>query len=153
MPSDADASVDTAFETETGSVDRGVEKEVTATEDYEAYGGEQITRETTLSVLDDGGVHVHQTDNQGTGGSLTLGEAVVQRLVGEVLARSTTSAGVHVVTGEVDRVQDRPANDTVFAQVEFDTSEVPDSVPVADWLEHASPEIDLRVQTEEDANS
>jgi len=61
--------------------------------------------------------------------------------------------GVHVISGEINRVQDRPSENTVYAQIQFDTSDVPDEIPVADWLEQSEPEIDLRVQTETEDGS
>lgn len=84
MPSE---KIATEFETETEVVDNGVEIEVTAEEEF-VFHGESIERETTLAVLEDGGVQIRQTiDEQGLADSLSLGSSVVDRLVKEVQNR------------------------------------------------------------------
>lgn len=74
----------TEFEEENDSdkLDNGVEKEVTAEEDFVAHG-ERVERETNLTILEDGGVHISQRV-QGCYDALTLNAQVVRRLVSEV---------------------------------------------------------------------
>lgn len=77
-------TIHTEFDTETDVLDNGVEIEVTANEEF-LFHGEPVERETTLAVLEDGGVQISQkVKDQGIYDSLTLGSDVVRRLVREV---------------------------------------------------------------------
>jgi len=79
---DSKPEILTKFSEETESLDGGVEKEVTAEEDFVAHG-ERVERETNLAILEDGGVHISQR-TQGCYDALTLNAQVVRRLVREV---------------------------------------------------------------------
>lgn len=72
----------TEFEEHDGPLDGGVEREITAAEEFHRHG-ERVERETKLKILEDGGVHLSQSV-QGCFDSMTLNEDVVARLIREV---------------------------------------------------------------------
>ncbi|UHQ98649.1 hypothetical protein HYG81_22005 (plasmid) [Natrinema zhouii] len=57
--------IDTELEHMTGATDDGVAGEFTADETFD-FHGEQVACETTVVLLEDGGVHITQATDQGT---------------------------------------------------------------------------------------
>ncbi|WP_440767600.1 hypothetical protein [Natronorubrum sp. DTA7] len=74
--------IDTELEHSTDATDDGVLAEFTADETFD-FHGEVVERETTVAVLEDGGVHISQATDQGTFDSLTLSKRVADELVQE----------------------------------------------------------------------
>lgn len=62
--------------------DHGVESAFEAEEEF-AFEGERVERETRVMVLEDGGVTISQSTDQGTIDSLTLNDEVARRLLQE----------------------------------------------------------------------
>ncbi|ELY85401.1 hypothetical protein [Natrinema gari] len=74
--------IDTEIEHTTDVTDDGVVAEFTADELFD-FHGERVARETTVALLEDGGVHISQATDQGPHDSLTLSEAVADELLRE----------------------------------------------------------------------
>ena len=74
--------IETELEHTTGATDDGVAAEFTADEMFD-FHGERVARETTVALLEDGGVHISQATDQGTHDSLTLSKRVADELVRE----------------------------------------------------------------------
>lgn len=80
--------------------DDGVVTEFTADETFDSHG-ERVERETTVGVLEDGGVHISQATDQGSYDSLTLSATVVDELLSH--REQPTEADGNTSTFQYDR--------------------------------------------------
>lgn len=75
------SEIHTEFE-EPEQTDNGVETAFVAEEVF-VFEGERVERETEVSLLEDGGIHIAQKTDQGMYDSLTLNADVARRLIRE----------------------------------------------------------------------